>query len=230
MKKIGIVCASDEELAPFLKYVEESQVQSKAMLTFHQGQISQVPVVLVYSGVCKVNAAIATQLLIDHFDVDIVINGGTAGGMDKSVKLLDAVISERVAYHDVGRGILTEYHPNMESVFFAADAGLISIAKEYSKTSKHRILLGTTVSGEQFIEDENREEINEKFKPLSVDMETAGVAHVCYVNNVSFMAVRSITDTADHKGIENFDRNCEAASKISAEVVVDMLGKMAEQG
>lgn len=79
------------------------------------------------------------------------------------------------------------------------------------------------MTGEQFIEDDKREEINEKFAPLCVDMETASVAHVCYVNKIPFLAVRTITDTVTHKGIENFDKNCEAASEISAEIVVGML-------
>lgn len=227
MKTIGIICATDDELEPVLKNINEEQIQTKAMLTFHQGKIGVVPVVLVFSGVCKVNAAVATQILIDAFNVDIIINGGTAGGMDPSINLLDTVISERVCYHDVGEDILTEYHPYLETVFFHGDAKLLAIAKEYNQDLKHKILFGITVSGEQFIEDEKRDEINERFHPLSVDMETAGVAHVCYVNNVPFMAVRTITDTADHKGVENFDRNCEAASKISAEVIVGMLEKLA---
>lgn len=228
MKKIGIICATDDEMAPVLQYIDEEQAETKAMLTFHQGKIGPVPVVIVFSGVCKVNAAVATQILIDSFNVDIIINGGTAGGMAQSVNLLDTVIAERVCYHDVSADILTEYHPNMKSVFFHGDGQLLSIAKAYSGDLAHKILFGTTVSGEQFIEDEKRDEINEKFRPLSVDMETAAVAHVCYVNHVPFMVVRTITDTAEHKGVENFDRNCEAASKISAEVIVGMLEKLTE--
>lgn len=223
MKKIGILCASDTELAPFLKYIRSCETTEKAMLTFYEGTIHQTEVTAVYSGVCKVNAAIAAQLLIDVFHVDCIINGGTAGGMEESVQLFDTVISERVIYHDVADDILTEFHPWLKSNYFPADDKLSAIAKRYSLTSAHPIRFGTMVTGEQFIEDDKREEINEKFAPLCVDMETASVAHVCYVNKIPFLAVRTITDTVTHKGIENFDKNCEAASGISAKIVAGIV-------
>ena len=111
MKKTGILCASDTELEPFLKYIQSPRIIEKAMLKFYSGHIGQAAVVAVYSGVCKVNAAIAAQLLIDVFDVGSIINAGTAGGMDERVQLFDTVISERMAYHDMAEDILTEFHP-----------------------------------------------------------------------------------------------------------------------
>lgn len=226
MKKIGILCAGDTELAPFLEHMKGQQITEKAMLKFHTGTINHVNVSAVYSGVCKVNAAIAAQLLIDMFHVDLIINAGTAGGMKEGVQLFDTVISERVIYHDVADDILTGFHPWLKSNYFLADQELCAIARAYSRTSKHPVLFGTMVTGEQFIEDEKREEINRKFDPLSTDMETAGVAHVCYVNRIPFLAVRTITDTVTHQGIETFDQNCEAASEISAEIVLGILGQL----
>ena len=222
MKHIGILCAGDTELAPFLEHMKGQQITEKAMLKFHTGTINHVNVSAVYSGVCKVNAAIAAQLLIDMFHVDLIINAGTAGGMKEGVQLFDTVISERVIYHDVADDILTDFHPWLKSNYFLADQELCAIARAYSRTSKHPVLFGTMVTGEQFIEDEKREEINQKFDPLSTDMETAGVAHVCYVNRIPFLAVRTIT----HQGIETFDQNCEAASEISAEIVLGILGQL----
>ena len=226
MKHIGILCAGDTELAPFLAHMKGQQITEKAMLKFHTGTINHVNVSAVYSGVCKVNAAIAAQLLIDMFHVDLIINAGTAGGMKEGVQLFDTVISERVIYHDVADDILTDFHPWLKSNYFLADQELCAIARAYSRTSKHPVLFGTMVTGEQFIEDEKREEINRKFDPLSTDMETAGVAHVCYVNRIPFLAVRTITDTVTHQGIETFDQNCEAASEISAEIVLGILGQL----
>ena len=223
MKHIGILCAGDTELAPFLEHMKGQQITEKAMLKFHTGTMN---VSAVYSGVCKVNAAIAAQLLIDMFHVDLIINAGTAGGMKERVQLFDTVISERVIYHDVADDILTDFHPWLKSNYFLADQELCAIARAYSRTSKHPVLFGTMVTGEQFIEDEKREEINQKFDPLSTDMETAGVAHVCYVNRIPFLAVRTITDTVTHQGIETFDQNCEAASEISAEIVLGILGQL----
>lgn len=188
MKKIGIVCASDTELEPFLPCI--AQVTEKAMLKFYSGYIMEIEAVAAYSGVCKVNAAIAAQLLIDVFHVDGIINAGTAGGMDEKVQLFDTVISERMAYHDVAEDILTEFHPWLKENYFEAGQELLMAARKYSQESAFPIWFGTMVTGEQFIVDEKRAEINEKFAPLSVDMETASIAHVCYVNRIPFLSVR----------------------------------------
>lgn len=227
MDQIGIICASDTELEPVLGYFDGYRVVERAMLKFYEGEIGNVPVVAVFSGVCKVNAAIAAQLMVDLFQVKMIVNVGTAGGMDAGVRLFDTVISERVAYHDVADDILTEFHPWLETVYFYADAGLINMVKEVQKEIAHPILTGSSVTGEQFIEEGKRQEINERFAPLSVDMETAAIAHVCYTNNVPFIAIRTITDTASHIGIDNFESNCERASAIAAEITTGLLEKFA---
>lgn len=82
--KIGILCAGDDELAPFLPLIKGCCVTEKAMLKFYTGRINGIDVAALFSGVCKVNAAIASQLLIDLFGVDAIINAGTAGGMRRT--------------------------------------------------------------------------------------------------------------------------------------------------
>ena len=134
-KKIGIICAGDDELAPFLEELEGSGTVEKAMLKFYEGKLCGFKVVILFCGACKVNAAIATQILIDTFHVDTVINAGTAGGMDPALKNFDTVISTEVAYHDVEEEILTEFHPWMKSVFFAADEKLLNYAKKAGSLS-----------------------------------------------------------------------------------------------
>lgn len=225
MKKIGIICAGDKELYPFLSHIENVAVTEKSMLKFYEGQINGVTVVALYSGVCKVNAAIATQILIDTYCVKMIINAGTAGGMDKNRNLFDTVISTQAAYHDVADNILTEFHPWLSSIYFSADKDLLNIAKVITE-KRENIYLGRMVTGETFIEDAMRDKINKKYKPLSVDMETASIAHVCYVNKIPFIAIRTITDTPAHSGIQNFELNCIKASSISKDIVLDFLKEM----
>lgn len=129
MKKVGILCAGDTEFFPFLQYLKNETVTTLAMLQFHEGLIEGVPVVALYSGVCKVNAAIAAQLLIDIFHADIIINAGTAGAIDGSVRLFDTIIADKMAYHDVADDILTEFHPWMESVYFKPSAEFLRLRK-----------------------------------------------------------------------------------------------------
>ena len=226
--KIGIICAGDEELAPFLEELEVTSTVEKAMLKFYEGKLSGLEVVILFCGGCKVNAAIAAQILIDCFKVETIINAGTAGGMDPSLKIFDTVISTEVAYHDVYEGILTEFHPWMKSIYFSADEKLLKFAKNaVSKiTTKGKIYFGRMVTGEAFITDEGRQQIIDKFNPFSVDMETGSIAHVCYVNKIPFIAIRTVTDTAEYSGTATFEENLRDSSKIAMEVTKAVLQEM----
>lgn len=223
--KVGIICAMDEELKPFLPHIESCETTEKAMLKIYSGQINGVSAAALYCGVCRVNAAIAAQILIDGFGADIIINSGTSGGMDETIALFDTVVSTEIAYHDMDGGILTEFHPNMPSIYFNADARLLSLAKAAARGRKS-VRFGKMVTGEAFIGDDNRAAINEKYFPLCVDMESAGIAHVCYVNRIPFIAIRTVTDTAAHSGLANFEQNCARASVISKNFVLDLLKEL----
>lgn len=226
--KIGIICAGDREVAPFIPMMSDIKITKKAMLTFYEGTIEGIHITTLFSGVCKVNAAIATQILIDTYGCNIIINSGTAGGMNNSLNIFDTVISTEVAYHDVDEHSLTEFHPWLDSIYFKADKELLALAKKVHNKRKttHKEIFGRMVTGEQFIIEENRNSINDKYSPLSVDMETASIAHVCYVNSIPFIAIRSITDTASHSGTDSFEQNCQKASQISANFVRDILREM----
>ena len=113
--KVGIICAGDREVAPFLPHIDNAKITEKAMLKFYEGTINDVSIVTLYSGVCKVNAAIATQILIETYGVNIIINAGTAGGMSTELDIFDTAISTEVAYHDVAPNILTEFHPWLDT-------------------------------------------------------------------------------------------------------------------
>lgn len=231
MPKVGIICACDIELEPFLPHIQNCRHSEKSMLKLYEGTIHGVQIVALYSGVCKTNAAVATQMLIDHYPVDYVINAGAAGGMDETLRVFDTVIATEVAHHDMGEDILTEYHPWMPSVYFPSDETLLRLTKEAATRcrSEHEIYYGRMVTGEKFITDEGRADINAAFAPLSVDMETASMAQVCYVNKIPFIAIRCITDTATHSGSENFEKNCKIAAQISKDIVLELLIELAKR-
>lgn len=131
------------------------------MLKFYSGQYKNRDVVALYCGVCKVNAAIATQILIDKFDVTHIIVTGVSGAIDSSLNIGDTVISTQIAYHDVDEGILTEYHPWMEKIYFEANNTLVDICRKIAKenTFEQKIFFGKIVTGEAFISDSGRNEI-----------------------------------------------------------------------
>ena len=148
--------------------------------------------------------------------------------MHPKLELYDTAISTEVAYHDVASNILTEFHPWLETVFFKADQGLLNLTKMAvdKLEQKYKVYWGRMVTGEAFVADEGRQKINEQFEPLTVDMETASIAHVCYVNHIPFISIRSITDTATHSGTESFEENCEKASIIAKDITVALLEEL----
>lgn len=226
--RAGIICASDSEVAPFLPIIDECKITEKAMLKFYEGTINGIEVVALFCGVCKVNAAIAAQILIDTYGIDIIINAGTAGGMNPKLEIFDSVISTEAAYHDVAPDILTEFHPWLESVYFKSDQGLLDLThKAIEKiNTEGKVYWGRMVTGETFIEDEGRQKINEQFAPLTVDMETASIAHVCYVNSTPFISIRCVTDTATNSGTEHFEENCKKASVIAKDITAALLKEL----
>lgn len=230
--RIGILCAGDREVAPFLPEIHNARITEKAMLHFYEGQISGVEAVTLFSGVCRVNAAVAAQILIDTFGVDAIINAGTAGGISEEVKLFDTIISTETAYHDVAPHILTDFHPWMDTVFFKADAHLLQLSRQAvnSLALESGVYFGRMVTGEAFVTDEGRQAICQRFSPLTADMESAAIAHVCYVNRIPFLSIRCVTDTADHSGAEAFETNCGKAAAIARDITLALLAELRREG
>lgn len=223
--RIGIIAPSEDEIRPFINEISNRKLEYHAMLKFYIGKYADIEVVALYCGVCKVNAAIATQILIDKFQITNIIVTGVAGAIDKSLGIGDTVISREVVYHDVAEEILTEYHPWMETIYFESDKNLLSLCRTIVNDNifSQNILFGKIVTGEAFIDDKGRSEIISKYDPLCVDMETASIAHVCYVNQIPFIAIRSITDTEDESGVDVFESNCLMPANKSVDIVKKLL-------
>ena len=166
--------------------------------------------------------------MIDTYSIDVIINAGTAGGMNPELEIFDSVISTEAAYHDVAPDILTEFHPWLESVYFKSDQELLDLTRKAIDRidMEGKVYWGRMVTGEAFISDDGRQKINEQFAPLTVDMETAAIAHVCYVNSIPFISIRSITDTATHSGTGHFEENCVKASAIAKDITVALLEEL----
>lgn len=223
--RIGVIGPTEKEILPFIGKISNKKFSEHAMLKFYSGDYEGVEVVSVFSGVCKVNAAIATQILINKFSVTHIVLTGVAGALNRQLKIGDIVISSEVAYHDVAGGILTEYHPWMEDIYFRSDIELLklceNIANSLSISSKCHI--GRIITGEAFITHNERDSLIEHFNPLCVDMESASVAHTCYVNNIPFIIIQSMSDEADENSSETFEINIERVASNSIKFVEELI-------
>lgn len=223
MKTIGIINAGDAELAPYLDTLEISSETQMAMLRFYDCRYEGHRIITLFSGVCKVNAAIAAQILIDRFQVDGILNSGTCGGLDENIKVFDTIAATACVYHDVEDTILTEFHPWIDSPYFPSDPVLLEKLKRLSLS--YPMHCGVIATGEYFVEsEEQRLHLRRRYPSvLGIDMESCAIAHACYVNAVPFLSVRTVTDNAQESGLENFEQNIEKASRISMEICLKLV-------
>ncbi len=200
---IGIIGAMDEEVEQIVSAMELTRQETKASMTFNAGKLSGRDVVIVRSGIGKVNAAVCTQILVDDFNVDYVINTGIAGSLKAEIDIADVVISSDVLHHDVdatGFGYPLGQIPRMDTLSFAADDRLIKLAEEACAKviPQVGVHVGRVVSGDQFISDKAvKDRISKNFEGFCTEMEGAAIAQTASLNGVPFVILRAISDKAD---------------------------------
>ena len=221
--RIGIIGPSESEIMPFVDKIGNRERHRHAMINFYAGRFESVDVVAAFSGVCKVNAAITSQIMIDRFDVTHVILTGVAGALNQALEIGDIVIGDEICYHDVAREILTEYHPWMDDIYFKSDKMMVHGAMEASESLGLTCHIGRIITGEAFVTEFERDKLIQSFQPLCVDMESASVAHVCFANGIPFVVIRSMSDFANESGLETFENNVEASSLNSLRTVEKLI-------
>lgn len=203
MKKLGIIGAMEEEIARLKEQMTEVSVTERASLTFYEGYLNHLPVVVVRSGIGKVNAALCTQQLIDLFGIDAVINTGIAGSLDAKIDIGDIVLSTDALEHDmdaVAFGYDVGVIPRMDTSVFVADEPLRRLAAEVCKnvTSDVSVHEGRIVTGDQFIADKEKKNwLVSTFSGMCTEMEGAAIAHAAHNNQIPFLIIRAISDKAD---------------------------------
>lgn len=229
MGLIGIIGAMEEEVMSLKELMKLKEVRSIATLDFYVGTLNGASVVLVRGGIGKVNAAICTQILIDCFHVNTIINTGVAGALSTELEIGDVVISSDALQHDFdasGFGYDLGVIPRMDNSYFRADEHLVNIALQASRklSSNTNVFVKRIVSGDQFIADPTRKsQIVDNFEGFCTEMEGASIAHVCYLNKVPFVIIRSISDKADDSAEVNFAEFTQIAAANSCKIIENML-------
>ncbi len=227
MKYIGIVVAMDEEREEILELMTNVQVKQIYNLRFLTGKINNRDCILIKSGVGKVNAARTTQVLLDNFEVEFVINAGAAGAVNYLLNIGDIVIAKHVVQHDFditafghSKGYITGVGDKVQ-----CDLGLVSAFENMLKNMpelSYNIKLGIVASGDIFCTSiDMKNKINSKFNADVVDMECAAVGQVCYLDDIPFISIRCISDVPDGQNEKTFDDNLKLASKRCAKLIYD---------
>lgn len=225
--KIGIIGAMEEEVVTLKAALTNPTETTIAGADFIEGTYGSHEIVLVRSGIGKVNAAITTTVLADHYQVDQIINTGSAGGIGKGLHIGDIVISQRLAYHDADVTAFGYEKGQMAGMprYYEADEQLIEAIQQAAKESHLETKVGLIVSGDQFIHsDVEIQRIHEWFpEVLASEMEGAAIAQVAYQFNIPFVVIRAMSDTGDSEASVNFDDFIIEAGKKSAEMVLHFL-------
>ena len=232
MKTIGIIGAMEVEVAILKEKMEDVRIIKKASMDFYEGILAGKKVVVVRSGIGKVNAGICAQILADVFSVDAIINTGIAGSLNKNINIGDIVLSTDVVQHDMdatGFGYRKGQIPQMPVFFFNADDNLRRLAAEVCKEVNPDIQVfeGRIASGDQFVSDQGvKNRIVSEFSAYATEMEGAAIGQAAYLNEIPFLVVRAISDKADGSAQMDYSEFEKAAVDHSVRLTLNMLARI----
>lgn len=229
MSKIGIIGAMELEVTELKAKMNTTNVVKKAGMEFFEGTLNNANVVIVRSGIGKVNAALCVQILADVFQVTHIINTGVAGSLNAKLDIGDILVSKDALHHDMDVTIfgyqLGEV-PQMGFREFSADETLISLAMESCRKVNPdiNVMEGRVVSGDQFISSkEVKDHLINDFQGDCAEMEGAAIAHGAYLNQIPFVIIRAISDKADDSAEMDYPTFEKAAAIHSAKLVEDIV-------
>lgn len=232
IKKIGIIGAMEEEVEALRAKLVSPQKMTKASMDFYSGTMNGTDVVIVRSGIGKVNAGICTQILADIYQVDAVINTGIAGSLQAKIDIGDVVISTDTVQHDMdatGFGYEPGVIPRMETSCFPADPELARLAEEACREAvpEIHVFTGRIVSGDQFVSDKAvKDRIAGQFGGMCTEMEGAAIAQAAYLNQIPFVIIRAISDKADDSATMDYPTFERQAIAHSVALVENFVGRL----
>lgn len=229
---LGIIGAMEEEVARIIEQMEDVTKTQKASMVFYKGYLANKEAVVVRSGIGKVNAAICTQILVDDFHVNAVINTGIAGSLKNEINIGDIVLSTDALQHDMDAtqfGYPLGQIPRMDTLAFPADKDLIELAKNCCEVvnPEIQVFTGRVLSGDQFIADRNKKDmLISTYGGYCTEMEGAAIAQAAWLNHIPYLVVRAISDKADDSAGMDYAVFEAQAIEHSVKLIVEMASKM----
>ena len=221
--KIGIIAAMQVEVRKLLENMDIQSFENHYGRDVHIANFNDLELFIGVSGIGKANAASFTQLLIDKYDPDLIINTGIAGSLQAGLGTLSLVIADELYQHDIPSRILASTYPGEGVSVFETDDKLRDVLVK-SVPENVNLRVGPVASGDNFINSQKlKEEIVEKTGALACDMESAAIAQIAFGAEKRCLIIRSISDEADDNADETYDNFEEAAANLSVEVLLQFL-------
>lgn len=231
MNKIAIIGAMEQEVALLRSNILDLTTEHHGGFEYNLGHIGDKEVILLKSGIGKVNAAIGTALLIKLYAPDCIINTGSAGGFHPELEVGDIVISSAVCHHDVDVtpfGYELGQVPGSPSCFLP-DAALVQVAKESIEAlNEVAHMHGLIATGDRFMHHpDDVSNTRERFPDMiACEMEAAAIAQTCHAFEVPFVITRSLSDIAGKDNAVTFEHYLEKAATHSAKLILTMLQRI----
>ncbi len=204
--KIGLVIACNLEMEEHLKYFQKIKEIKKANFIFYKAKFAGHKIFACKSGPTEINAGIFTQALIDNFDVDVIINSGTCGGLDKNLKVGDVLVIEKASFWDISADII------QPSTYFCNEK-----LKDFALLQDKSLIAGNLATGNSFIDSEElKTHLISKFGVNCCDMEGVAVVYTCQKNNIPSLMLKAVSDSGN---MEEFEINVSKASAKVAKCV-----------
>lgn len=225
--RIGIIGAMSEEIQGLKKLMENLEEEKIGSLVFYTGVMHDQDIVLLETGIGKVNAAVGATLMIDAFCVEKIIFTGVAGAINEELDMGDVVISRDLIQHDFDTTVFGDKLgtiPRMENSVFKADEELVELAVKAGKKLTGKVIVGRILSGDQFIA--SPEKINflrKEFNGDCAEMEGAAVGHVCQLLDIPFVVIRTMSDKANSDAQTDYKSFMKVAAQNSVTLVEEML-------
>ncbi|HYH04467.1 MAG TPA: 5'-methylthioadenosine/adenosylhomocysteine nucleosidase [Bacillota bacterium] len=226
---IGVITAVDAERDAVLAKMKEVKAYQVYGIEFYEGLIRDTRCITAMSGIGKVNAARCTQLMIDRFNPDRIVNIGSAGALYPDLQIGDVIISTSCIQHDVDLtpfGLRKGFFSETDG-FVAADAGLVSLcqqAMEHSIDDRFHVYTGPIATGDQFNDSaQTKERLFEEFGAYCIEMEGAAVAQVCAMCEIPFVVIRSVSDTPTEETRNLYENFKQLASERCANFLTNLV-------
>ena len=225
----GIIVATNDEISEAKKVINKFEEIGYNDLSFYKGKIEKQDIVLVKSGIGKVNAARTTQILIDKFDVKEIINIGAAGGINPLLKIKDIVIGDKLVQYDFDTTSLGNSEKGEIlgiGKYIKSNEQLVKSlinAIESNKERDYNYKVGIIASADMFCTDPNvAKNIREEFDAECVEMEGAAIAQVCFLDKIPFVVIRGISDTPNGNNGIDYNTYCSLAAKQAVNILVEV--------
>ncbi|MGL4741008.1 MAG: 5'-methylthioadenosine/adenosylhomocysteine nucleosidase [Sarcina sp.] len=228
---LGIIAAMSEELEIIKQEMTIESETTKANMTFYKGKLWNQDIVGVVCGIGKVNAAICSQILISEYNVGAVINVGVAGGIKKDIFPGNVVIADNLVQYDMDTtafGDKIGQIPRLDTYDFKCDTKLVELAKKAcDENADIKSSVGRIITGDKFVASvETVQWMEKEFDASACEMEGGSIAHTCYLNNVPFVVIRSISDNANNGAHMDFAEFTTIGVKNSTAILKSMLLSM----